>query len=518
MSENVTVIIDDSDLLQQSLSFTSSNLGEPTGFHLDHIALSCYNNTLFIPFTFNQSNSPWNWPIQFDGVSVALFGVTPPTGYNQTIHISDPVRDGTSITDPTSWVPYTYPAPAQGGQFLASGMRASDQLGQIGFSDANGLSVDYILVTASNETSLRGQTILVDDTSLEISWNTKKDDYNLSINYTVPTMNSFMKGYFTESTTFLANMPPHGNSTHSSNTMGDSFTFQFAGTSLLISGVTPGPPAGINTGIDWFLEMEFTLDGDTNPTTITAGEDIIKPHFVYFNATNISSGNHTFSAKISNIGGLPVPSAQIDYITHAPSFATIAEKPNFSMSPSPASSLAPSLAPSLTPGPAPKKHHDGLGAIVGGVVGGCVALGCLVGLVFWLLRRQRRNSQDESTSSTRDRPERARGERRELSLVAEPFIYTSENTASEMRNAASIPVDSKRPWPPAGLSSSPLLIGRRPNEHVDGNPTGFSGSAVLCRMYNIVNQYFMSYYVHRVRSREPELAVLNCELGFSDLW
>ncbi|KAJ7668784.1 hypothetical protein DFH06DRAFT_982652, partial [Mycena polygramma] len=165
----------------------------------------------------------------------------------------------------------------------------------------------HCISTAGNTTNLQEQTIIVDDANPEIFWNGNW------INNT---------GYFP----FIANVSSHANTTHQSSNVGDSFTFQFAGTSLLISGFPPG--AGVDA--DWLLHMEFTVDGNTTTKVFTNEDDEVMPNFVYFNATfDTATGNHTLVAKVVDAAGSPPPAAHIDYITYRPSFVTIADKPKF---------------------------------------------------------------------------------------------------------------------------------------------------------------------------------------------
>ncbi|KAJ7648653.1 hypothetical protein DFH06DRAFT_996938 [Mycena polygramma] len=228
------------------------------------------------------------------------------------------------------------------------------------------MAIDYALVTAGNSTNLQGQTIIVDDASPEIFWD---GDWEGTLN----AQNTLG---------FIANISSHANTTHQSSNVGDSFTFQFAGEKIHGFHL----PEFTNKR----RNMEFTLDGNATRNTFTAGS-AFGPHFVYFNATfDEAAGNHTLVAKVLNIAGSPLPAAQIDYITYKPTFVTIADKPKF-LSPASSATGAPSAASSTV---VPIQKHSSVGAIVGGVLGGCSLLALFMG-AFYVLRRRRTKERDQ---------------------------------------------------------------------------------------------------------------------------
>ncbi|KAJ7924572.1 hypothetical protein B0H13DRAFT_1533586, partial [Mycena leptocephala] len=190
--------------------------------------------------------------------------------------------------------------------------------------------LDYVVVTVGELTSLQGQRILVDDKSPEIAWAgtgwTERNNFTLPIPCSLPS-GQFVKSNNTTMSDFTAEVAPHGNTTHATSTPGDSFTFRFAGTSILVSGITPGNPSTDN----WIIRMDFTLDGNINSTTFTSGlsSDPVKPHFTYFSANDLSLGNHTLVANVTELAGTPLPTMAIDYLTYQPSFQIAKDKPNF---------------------------------------------------------------------------------------------------------------------------------------------------------------------------------------------
>ncbi|KAK7005990.1 Gpr1 family protein [Favolaschia claudopus] len=442
MVDAVTVIVDDQALAAYSIQVPPL-VGDPGGFYPQFT--SCYKTSMFIPL--GEITTSWNWALEFEGTSVALFGVTPPIQYNQTIRIADPSVDKTNATQPNSYRAYTYPVSSQGGQFFTSGVVHNDSQIRIGLSNADGVAIDYALVTAGNLTNLQGQTILVDDRSSEIFWDgnwTMVDNYSLPVQCTIPSPQAYKESKLllnsTDSVNFIAQMQPHANSTHSSNTVGDSFTFHFAGTSILVSGVTPGP--GLPS--DWLLHMEFVLDLNSTTRVFSPTSDPIKPHDIYFESTDLSPGNHILVGRILSVAGSPLPAAQIDYATYRPSFVTVAEKPVFpapevsgSATATSSSSIPTPNPSSATPSPSPSHAKSRAGAIVGAVIGGCILVGCFFG-ILWLVRRNQRRIRNAPNPHT------------------EPFTSTAPTIYSEQDGPSSqlgtLP-HSKRPFSPLHAAS-----------------------------------------------------------------
>ncbi|KAJ6550050.1 hypothetical protein B0H19DRAFT_1264913 [Mycena capillaripes] len=421
MSEKVTIIIDDTALLDQPPE--DINFGDTGAWYvttsdsLDGGFPSNYNNTNFIPdFTPVGDGA---WVFGFDGTSVSLFGITPPSQFPQTIAIdntADPFYN-LNITNPHNYTVFNYPAAARGGLFYTSDRLFTPGEIKVGITGARGLAIDYAVVTVRETTDLSGQTILVDDSSSEITWNgqwSSKDNYTMPVPCTLP-----LSPKSEDLLGFVAAMSPHGNTSHASSTPGDSFTFQFAGTSLVVSGVTPGE----HNGQGWFLHMQFTLDGKVTNASFTSDPAYVtKPHFTYFTSGAVKSGNHTLVGKVLAAIGTPPPAAQIDYITYKPSFLTVQDKPIFGSAianatqdpvgggnPSPSSSSTP---PSQSA--ARSSRGTPVGSIIGGVVGGLVLLACIFATLLIARRKRRRTPKPE--------------------LVTEPFTsqaFTSRPSTSE---------------------------------------------------------------------------------------
>ncbi|KAK7046232.1 Gpr1 family protein [Favolaschia claudopus] len=414
MAESVTIIIDDTALLNQPPE--QANLGDTGGWTntesaaLDHGFPSNYNDTNFIPdFTpFGRGAWVFEFDVRFEfeytGKSAALYGITPPSEFNQTIGLASPAFDGSNITDFKAYSHYAFDVPVRGGMFYTTGTLSTPTSIQIGMTGARGLTVDYAVVTVGEATNLEGQTIIVDDTSTEITWDgswTQKNNYTIPVPCTLPFKPGTDAFDFFD---FTANMAPHGNTSHASSSVGDSFAFRFAGTSILVSGVTPGD----DTGSDWALQMEFTVDGNKQPADFHRDPNYItKPHFVYFSAAKLNPGNHTLVGRIVSLAGSPTPAAQIDYLTYKPSFAFLRDKPTFPSDADTASSRGSSSTASVSPSAMPtitKSHSSNPGAIAGGVVGGLLAVLAMLA-ALWLICRKRRQSI-----------------RRKHNLTTEPFI------------------------------------------------------------------------------------------------
>ncbi|KAF7342472.1 Gpr1 family protein [Mycena venus] len=515
MSEAVTIVIDDTALLDQPLE--NMNLGDPGAWYLttsdtiDGGFPSNYNNTNFIPDFTPFGNGAWTfsfdglaiWPllkvklIRFvSGTAVSLFGITPPTEFNQTIGIANPSFDQVNITYPKSYSRFTYAAPARGGQFYSSGTLSSPGQIRIGITGARGLTLDYALVTIGEATNLKGQTILVDDSSPEITWSGNWGEKN-SYTTPVPCGLPFFPNSEDFPYAFTANMSPHGNTSHTSSTIGDSFAFQFSGTSLVVSGVTPGD----DKGQDWFLQMEFTLDGSTATANFTRDPAYVtKPHFTYFSSGTLKSGNHTLVGKILAATGSPSPAAQIDYITYKPSFLTLKDKPTFDSSLGNLNLSHSTNAPGPTTSPSPSANSDKIpsssrgapaGAIVGGVVGALFVVASILG-VLWVVRRKRKRTP---------KPE----------LSTEPFMSTMQTshsfyeTSTTKGSSNPSPLSSPMSENPAShsnptIAAAPSLVEQQNNiaaeiQHLEGQS-------------NAVNETLEA----RVRELQTQMGVLTREI------
>jgi len=142
--------------------------------------------------------------------------------------------------------------------------------------------------------------------------------------------------------------------------------------------------------------MNFTLDSETTSKVFTqdsmggsSGNTLT--HFKYFDASLLEAGNHTITGVITKVAG--ESAANIDYITYTPSFISIRDKPVFqaisgSDTPDPNNNgSTPHNSGDETP-----PHHSSVASIVGGVIGGCVGVALIVG-VLWLIGKRKKNQK-----------------------------------------------------------------------------------------------------------------------------
>ncbi|KAJ7584357.1 hypothetical protein C8J56DRAFT_789922 [Mycena floridula] len=235
--------------------------------------------------------------------------------------------------------------------------------------------VDYAVVTAGQTTPLSGTTILVDDDNPEITYSGSGWQRNTDLI-------QVGSGYL--------DAEPVGNATHRSATVGDSFSFQFSGTSVALYGV-----------FDWTeigkMSVVFTLDGRHTTQDFIAAAGGTAPyqqqnHFLLFEQADLQATNHTVSTTITYADGNR--DLIFDYITYVAAFSSLATKPKFTSSLA-SSSVQSSTATSTSttspsPSPAPKKSS---GAIIGGSIAAVVIfLIALFAIFFFIRRRRSRNS------------------------------------------------------------------------------------------------------------------------------
>ncbi|KAJ7680028.1 hypothetical protein B0H17DRAFT_1232461 [Mycena rosella] len=177
---------------------------------------------------------------------------------------------------------------------------------------------------------------------------------------------------------------PFQNATHQSSNVGDSLTFQFAGTSIGVRDL-------FHWSVTGSVAASFSLDGGASSQTFTSSDQAAfndQPNFEFFNAMGLVPGNHTLIVNITNVALI------IDYLLYQPTFDNIASKPNFSAAPATTSSA---VATGNSGGSGPQttsvyaSPHTNVKVIAGGVVGGLVLLVLLgVGLLLWTRSRRRK--------------------------------------------------------------------------------------------------------------------------------
>ncbi|KAJ7052770.1 hypothetical protein C8F01DRAFT_1236336 [Mycena amicta] len=396
VAEPITIIFD--DVLAVGDAGTGVKTNPPNANYP-----SKFNNTIAV---FSQDSTIYPFRA-FDGSTVQLYGFAPPPQFNQTFFLQAPPEL------------YTYHAPGYGGLQYTSPPNRTKYLF---FTQARGFALDYAVVTVYPTTDLLGTTILVDDSSSSLIWRgswTEENNFTLPVECQLPFTPTSASDNTT--TSFSADMAPHANTTHISQTKGDQFEFWFTGTSILVYGVTPAeiepesPP--------WLLQMSFTLDAAEPIMVNFTSQDFPneQPHIVYFNASSIPAGNHSLVGRVVDVVGSTLPRARIDYITYKPSFASQAEMPvlpPFAPTTTATSSTSPTSSSDAGSQSGRSAKVKIIGIAVGGAIGAIVLCGLAIVLLLYMHRRQRRN--------------------RSRYQVEEPFLGSSESVSYI------IPVGEKR--------------------------------------------------------------------------
>ncbi|KAJ3509996.1 hypothetical protein NLJ89_g4918 [Agrocybe chaxingu] len=219
---------------------------------------------------------------------------------------------------------------------------------------------DYLTVTAGTNTPLDGKTLVIDDTDGSISyagsWTT---DAPVPLNFDYST--SLYKS-----------------TAHWSSRVGDSFHFQFRGSSISVLGIAANISGGGN------ITATYTLDGVSNTHGLPTATLDSLPMVHLFHA-DVQPGEHTL---IVNITSIQAPrSLGIDLITYNASF------PNIASVGGTASVAATSGAGSKTPSWGPK-----VGIAIGVVAGVSLVLAILI--IFWQRNRLRKDVEGKTLEVT----------------------------------------------------------------------------------------------------------------------
>ncbi|KAK7435053.1 hypothetical protein VKT23_019861 [Stygiomarasmius scandens] len=313
-----------------------------------------------------NNNQTGNFNVSFQGTNIAFFGETNGTSTFQVqIDDDDPfdamVPDFGAQSNYTQW----YQVPT-----------LEDGIHTIKVSELQG-GLDYVVITAGPSTPFNETTnIMVDDddtSEIHYSGDWDRNTDIITINGGRPSG------------------PPLGNTTHRTNTVGDSFIFQFAGTSVSLYGVFLGTETGS-------IDVGFNLDGQVSTKRIFVSPGAPpafdeSPNYLFFSASELEAGNHTLSANITDASGSQ--KFVLDYILYTPSFSTLSSKPTFALPQLPSSSVG--SGPVSTAGSGSVDSQKGsssapMGAIIGGVASGIIVI-LLMLLTIFLIRRQRTSSR-----------------------------------------------------------------------------------------------------------------------------
>ncbi|THU87137.1 hypothetical protein K435DRAFT_804580 [Dendrothele bispora CBS 962.96] len=368
---NTTLVIDDS--LQDRISFTFPINGTQLFFNFFHSSAK---------FLFDDS--VWI----YSGItSLALVGFTPAPSKDQTFSVQ--IGTNGQNADIGYWSNTSYPSPNLGCQFFTTpdlpGNDTDNPTFSFNLTASGGVSFDYAIMQVGKFRDITGKTVIVDDSSPEISWQGNwQEGKSSNLNVTIP----FKDDQPYEGKSWY----PHGNSTHRSNQVGDSFTFRFAGTSIVVAGIFPV----LNEQPDTFVAyMNFTID-DYSVQQKFIQQDVQTPsqpdrvHFPWFKNNTLAPGAHTLVVEVLSLGGLNNDlMVEIDYLTYTPSFRTASEKPNFGTNPTNSSGSDPT--PSGISPPSGSNNTGGANiGIIGGVVAGIFILlvGSIGGYLFWRHKKE----------------------------------------------------------------------------------------------------------------------------------
>ncbi|THU96641.1 hypothetical protein K435DRAFT_858349 [Dendrothele bispora CBS 962.96] len=387
MADTVTILYDSSDLV---ITCGASPGGLPSTSTIIRPDRFLNDTILWFNSTANcwlSNNEAWGslalFGYAFGDVSQSFIlneGSPGERSVPNPLHVQ-PIKDGSPQSSPGQWLNLTADPPMMSG--------------------INNMSIDYALAIPKESTNMLGQTIFVDDGNPEIVW---------TAGWEVSDYDGRSSEYFQPLLDGVSISPKaHGNATHSSNKIGETFTFKFAGTSMQVVGFKP-----VNFALDSAFVMTFDIDGNTTTQHYFQQDNPYAsgiPHFVYFSTDSLQSGNHVFTANITeNVGNT---SAFIDYLSYKASFSLLSEKPDFQDASNSSNGTNP-MGNTPSAGSNPPKSTN-IAAIIGGCIGG-VTLLALLGFGFWYLRRRKLQQRRHSLHSQRTED------------IVEPFTIPVPNT------------------------------------------------------------------------------------------
>ncbi|THU98137.1 hypothetical protein K435DRAFT_856961 [Dendrothele bispora CBS 962.96] len=425
-SSDVTIVADET-----LMTFGNDDLWSVSGVKLWYGGTSRWAE-------FANSSMLASFTLQFEGTSIAFIGSSPQSSLPQSFRLS---------IDGSEDVTMTYPEPELSFQWYMSPI-LEDSLHQIEISELIHTNVDFAVITVGDNTSLTGQTIILDDSSPEITWNGKWQEE------TNQTFDPSGSGEYHP-------IRPLKNGTHTSTSVGDSMTFQFAGTAIDVYGI-------FNWNLSGSVVVDFTIDGTSN-TSKSFSATIDRPdrvdvslNYLLFNTTGLSSGNHTLKIDVADVVGSQ--SFTIDYLTYQPSFNSLRDKPDFtSMSAGSGTSSTATIdaspsggtGPIATESPMPVLRHVNIRKVVGSVVGSVAVLSVLA--IFLWCRRSRRVGTPLNNRSR---------------LIPRPLPITSGNRSlgNSSGTARARGLKSSSPGKSESLHRSTSLAGIAPTSAVQNGP------------------------------------------------
>ncbi|KIY44037.1 hypothetical protein FISHEDRAFT_77949 [Fistulina hepatica ATCC 64428] len=313
------------------------------------------------------ANTSCSFSYTFDGRQVSVTGNTE---QGSSMQYNSQVDNGTTQAQIVTYVDDTdFYGPWYTSPVLEDGRH------KILLSNITYGAVDYITYVAGESTATEGLLVRVDSESSELVYAGKGWARSDEQFYHDSTASSLVTKNVT---------------TYQTSSVGDSFTFQFYGSSISVYGVFHWENVGA-------VQSTYTVDGGT-PTlwqVSSNGTDTVHGYkdqinYLFF-SSNLTAANHTLEVNVTDITNSQT--YILDYITYNAAFSSIAAKPNFtttaatsttsstssSSTSSSTSAAAHSSSPNLSPG-----------AIAGIVVGSVAFLFIIVALGLFLIRRHRR--------------------------------------------------------------------------------------------------------------------------------
>ncbi|KAK0244216.1 hypothetical protein EDD85DRAFT_945532 [Armillaria nabsnona] len=210
---------------------------------------------------------------------------------------------------------------------------------------------DYLTVEAGSSTQMKGRTVIVDDYDPDLAFSG-----NWSRVAIYPTEFDYSSGTY-QSTA------------HWSNTAGDTFSYQFHGSSVAVFGIISN-----TTDADGSIVLSYSVDSEKATTTVSLTNDTTRsvPMAQLF-SVDVPDGLHTLVVNVTFV--LNLRQIGIDFVTYNASFESIDSIPS-----SPSASATPVSATSSS-------KTMNVGAIVGGVVGG-IAFVALLALFLYILKKR----------------------------------------------------------------------------------------------------------------------------------
>ncbi|KAK0443900.1 uncharacterized protein EV420DRAFT_1484791 [Desarmillaria tabescens] len=377
-----------------------------------------------------------SFSVTFEGISIAFTGNTPPRTNKQNFSVFIDGEDAyiasyPSHTEYMQW--YMSPTLEEGTHTIT-------------LTEMDNIDVDYAIVGVGNQTTVLGNDILVDDTSDNIVWT---GDWQT---------NTSTLTHITE--TSIVNHPL-GNSTKDSKTVGDSFSFEFTGTSVSVFGIQRNSIVGV-------ISADFSVDGGETTTFSTtstrSGNDLANT--VFFSSSILSSGIHTLIMNITVVAG--DQSLKLDYITYS------GQVSDSNSSPSPSSSSTSSPGSNLPSGSS--TSHSFKGIVGGAVSGGIILLLVIAGTLF--LWRRKKQAHHEANLISLSRPFTCSSNfRPALILFNATFFQDTPDQSVGRRAQPSVPTPSTteqnfKTWQQSGGTSAVRSASTAGSSHVSpSSPT-----------------------------------------------